>query len=43
MIAADVEAAIQAALRWKDRPGVCVITAAHGVAVNTVMRIAFER
>ena len=32
--------AILAALRKKDRPGVRVITAAHGVSVNTVQRIA---
>ena len=35
-----IEAAIQAALRRKDRPGVRVIAAAHGVSVNTVQRIA---
>src|SRR5262245_28215407 len=39
-IAAEVEAAIRAALRKKDRPGVRVIAAKHGVAVNTVQRIA---
>jgi DNA invertase Pin-like site-specific DNA recombinase len=39
-IAGDVEAAIQAALRRKDRPGLRVIAAEHGVAVNTVQRIA---
>jgi DNA invertase Pin-like site-specific DNA recombinase len=39
-IASDVEAAIRAALRKKDRPGVRVIAAEHGVAINTVMRIA---
>ena len=39
-IAADVEAAIQAALRRKDRPGVRVIAATHGVSVNTVQRIS---
>ena len=39
-IAADVEAAIKAALRRKGRPGVRVIAATHGVAVNTVQRVA---
>ena len=39
-IAAELEAAIQAALRRKDRPGVRVIAATHGVSVNTVQRIA---
>src|SRR5262245_8733155 len=42
-IAAKVEAAIQAALHRKDRPGVRVIAAAHGVSVNTVQRIAHAR
>ena len=42
-IAADVETAIQAALRRKDRPGVRVIAATHGVSVNTVQRIAHAR
>ena len=42
-IAAKVEAAIQAALRRKDRPGVRVIAATHGVSVNTVQRIAHPR
>jgi DNA invertase Pin-like site-specific DNA recombinase len=42
-IAADVEAAIQAALRRKDRAGVRVIAATHGVSVNTVQRIAHPR
>jgi len=32
--------AILADLSKKDRPGVRVIAAAHGVAVNTVQRIA---
>jgi hypothetical protein len=32
--------AILADLRKKDRPGVRVIAAAHGVSVNTVQRIA---
>jgi len=31
----DVAAAIRAALRKKDRPGVRVIAAKHGVSVNT--------
>jgi DNA invertase Pin-like site-specific DNA recombinase len=39
-IAADIERAILADLRKKDRPGLRVIAAAHGVAVNTVQRIA---
>jgi len=39
-IASDVEHAIQIALRKKDRPGVRVIAAKHGVSVNTVQRIA---
>ena len=39
-IAADVEAAIRAALRRKDRAGVRVIASQHGVSVNTVQRIA---
>jgi len=30
-------------LRKKDRPGVRVIAAAHGVAVSTVQRIAHEQ
>jgi DNA invertase Pin-like site-specific DNA recombinase len=38
-----VEAAIQAALRRKDRPGVRAIAAKHGVSVNTVQRIARAR
>ena len=42
-IAADVEAAIQAALSRKDRPGVRVIAATHGVSVNTVQRVAHPR
>ena len=42
-IAADVEAAIHAALRRKGRPGVRVIAATHGVSVNTVQRIAHAR
>jgi hypothetical protein len=41
--AADVEAAIQAALRRKDRAGVRVMAATHGVSVNTVQRIAHPR
>src|SRR5262249_1505243 len=39
-IAADLEAAIQAALRKKDRSGVRVIAALPGVSVNTVQRLA---
>jgi DNA invertase Pin-like site-specific DNA recombinase len=39
-IATDVETAIRAALRKKDRPGVRVIASQHGVAINTVQRIA---
>jgi DNA invertase Pin-like site-specific DNA recombinase len=39
-IDADVERAILADLRKKDRPGVRVIAAKHRVAVNTVQRIA---
>jgi DNA-binding transcriptional regulator YhcF (GntR family) len=35
-----VEAAILADLRRKDRPGVRVIAAAHGISVNTVQRTA---
>jgi DNA invertase Pin-like site-specific DNA recombinase len=42
-IAASVETAIQAALRRKDRAGVRVIAATHGVSVNTVQRIAHPR
>src|SRR5262245_1430418 len=38
-----VEAAIKAALRRKDRPGVRVIAAKHGVSPNTVQRIAHAR
>jgi len=38
-----IEAAIQAALRRKDRPGVRAIAAKHGVSVNTVQRIAHAR
>jgi DNA invertase Pin-like site-specific DNA recombinase len=38
-IGADIERAILADLRRKDRPGVRVIAAAHGVSVNTVQRI----
>src|SRR5262245_55243206 len=41
-IAADVEIAIQAALRRKDRPGVRIIASQHGVSVNTVQRISHE-
>jgi hypothetical protein len=37
---ADIERAILADLRTKDRPGVDVVAAAHGVGVNTVQRIA---
>jgi hypothetical protein len=37
---AEIERAILADLRRKDRPGVRVIAASHGVAVNTVQRIA---
>jgi DNA invertase Pin-like site-specific DNA recombinase len=39
-IAADIERAILADLQRKDRPGVRVIAATHGVSVNTVQRIA---
>jgi hypothetical protein len=39
-IDADLERAILAALRRKDRPGLRVIAAAHGVSVNTVRCIA---
>ena len=39
-IDADIERAILADLRKKDRPGVRAIAAAHGVALNTVQRIA---
>ena len=39
-IDADLERAILADLRKKDRRGVRAIAAAHGVAVNTVQRIA---
>jgi DNA invertase Pin-like site-specific DNA recombinase len=42
-IDADIERAIQADLRRKNRPGVRVIAAAHGVSVNTVQRIAHPR
>ena len=42
-IAADVEAAVRADLHKKDRPGVRVIAATHGVSVNTVQRIAHAR
>ena len=42
-IAADIEHAIRAELRKKDRPGVRVIAAAHGVSINTVQRIAHAR
>jgi len=38
-----VEAAIRAALRRKDRPGVRAIAAKHGVSVNTVQRVAHAR
>jgi DNA invertase Pin-like site-specific DNA recombinase len=38
-----VETAIRAALGRKDRPGVRVIAAKHGVSVNTVQRIAHPR
>ena len=36
----EVERAILADLRKKDRPGVRVIAAKHGVNVNTVQRVA---
>jgi DNA invertase Pin-like site-specific DNA recombinase len=39
-IGADLERAILADLRRKDRPGVRLIAAAHRVADNTVQRIA---
>jgi hypothetical protein len=39
-IGADIERAILADLRKKDRPGVRVIAAALSVSVNTVQRIA---
>jgi DNA invertase Pin-like site-specific DNA recombinase len=39
-IGADIERAILADLHKKDRPGVRVIAAAHGVSVNTVQRSA---
>src|SRR5712672_3241386 len=42
-IDAGIERAIHADLRRKDRPGVRVIAAAHGVSVNTVQRIAHPR
>jgi DNA invertase Pin-like site-specific DNA recombinase len=42
-ITADLEKAIQEELTRKDRPGVRVIAAAHGVSVNTVQRIAHGR
>ena len=42
-IDAGIERAIHADLRRKDRPGVRVIAAAHGVSVNTVQRIAHAR
>ena len=42
-IDADIEHAIRADLRKKDRPGVRVIAATHGVSVNTVQRIAHVR
>jgi hypothetical protein len=41
-IDADLERAILADLRKKDRPGLRVIAAEHGVAVNTVRRIAAQ-
>ena len=39
-IYADIERAILADLRRKDRPGVRVIAATHGVSVNTVQLVA---
>ena len=42
-IDADVEASIRADLRKKDRPGVRVIAAKHGVSTNTVQRVAHAR
>jgi hypothetical protein len=39
-IAATIERAILADLRKKDRPGLRVMAAKHGVSVNTVQRIA---
>jgi DNA invertase Pin-like site-specific DNA recombinase len=42
-IDADIEHAILADLRKKGRPGVRVIAAAHGVAINTVMRVAHAK
>jgi len=42
-IGADLERAILADLRKRGRPGVRAIAAAHGVAVNTVQRIAHPR
>jgi DNA invertase Pin-like site-specific DNA recombinase len=42
-IDADIEHAIRADLRKKDRPGVRMIAAVHGVSVNTVQRIAHAR
>jgi hypothetical protein len=42
-IDADIEGAIKAALRRKERPGVRVIATAHGVSVGTVQRIAHAR
>jgi hypothetical protein len=41
-IDADIERAILTDLRRKHRPGVRVIAAAHGAAVNTVRRIAAQ-
>ena len=43
MIQERVRAGLRRANRTKDRAGVRVIAAAHGVSVNTVQRIAHAR